>query len=74
MGKLKSRPMSGPPPLEDMSESLSSARAQREQRQMEEDRHRAYVKMVKQAHEQPESPKGAGHHMYVLGDHAVRRH
>ena len=51
-------PMSGPPPLEDMSESLSSIRAQREQRQMEHDRHTAYIKMMKQAHEKTPSPKG----------------
>eukprot|EP00656_Telonema_subtile_P028085 TRINITY_DN3034_c0_g1_i4.p1 TRINITY_DN3034_c0_g1~~TRINITY_DN3034_c0_g1_i4.p1 ORF type:complete len:175 (-),score=18.18 TRINITY_DN3034_c0_g1_i4:431-955(-) len=49
--------MSGPPPLEDMSDSLSAVKSQREQRQMESDRHRAYVNMMKSAHEKVE-PKG----------------
>eukprot|EP00658_Telonema_sp_P-2_P015970 TRINITY_DN1617_c0_g1_i4.p1 TRINITY_DN1617_c0_g1~~TRINITY_DN1617_c0_g1_i4.p1 ORF type:complete len:142 (+),score=30.17 TRINITY_DN1617_c0_g1_i4:221-646(+) len=49
--------MSGPPPLEDMSESVVAMRTARHQRQQEHDRHVAYVKMMKAAHEKPE-PQG----------------
>ena len=48
--------MSGPPPLEDMSGNLVNAKKTREAKQVEHDRHMAYVKMMKAANEQP--PEG----------------
>merc|ERR1711988_1584855 len=53
MGVSGEMGMAGPPPLEDMSESLVAVQKRREQKQTEHDRHMAYVKMMKAAHEQP---------------------
>merc|ERR1719272_954087 len=52
--------MSGPPPLEDMSGNLVNAKKTREAKQVEHDRHMAYVKMMKAANEQPPEGTEAG--------------